>query len=159
MSAKLGSISSATMRKQDLIPCFLAALGELVPDSPVVKDIESRACVDGRPREEDDPYWTSEKASYDLNETLFTALDAHAPPFCYFGAHEGDGADYGFWVSTNALRDAEKDGDLVSVDDLSEWEAREDKSGVEFVGIVSDHGNLTVYRVTEQGLTELWAIV
>lgn len=32
-----------------------------------------------------------------LVSKLFDILDQIAPKYCYFGAHQGDGSDYGFW--------------------------------------------------------------
>ena len=84
------SLSHATMRPQDLIPRFLDFLREHAPEkyaqlpSPVI------------PSDEDHPWWGSEEAQY-LLEDLFDALDEIAPEGCYFGAHPGDGSDYGFW--------------------------------------------------------------
>jgi hypothetical protein len=43
-----------------------------------------------------DEYYSSDESCYDL-DALFDALDGYAPPGHYFGSHEGDGADYGFW--------------------------------------------------------------
>jgi len=41
-------------------------------------------------------YWNSEASGW-LLEALFDALDDIAPRGCYFGAHPGDGSNYGFW--------------------------------------------------------------
>ena len=82
------SLSHATMRPQDLIPRFLDVLREHAPEkyapTPVI------------PSDEDHPWWDSEDAHY-LLEDLFDALQDIAPEGCYFGAHPGDGSDYGFW--------------------------------------------------------------
>lgn len=32
-----------------------------------------------------------------LNEEIFNHMNSIAPPGCYFGAHAGDGSDFGFW--------------------------------------------------------------
>jgi hypothetical protein len=32
-----------------------------------------------------------------LLESLFDTLDNYSPEGYYFGAHPGDGSDYGFW--------------------------------------------------------------
>jgi hypothetical protein len=44
------------------------------------------------------PWWSSEDAQF-LLESLFDELDAHAPEGYYFGAHPGDGSDYGYWAN------------------------------------------------------------
>ena len=48
-------------------------------------------------------YKDPEEAHWILNEDIWDLLDNIAPEFCYFGAHEGDGASYGFWTSDEAL--------------------------------------------------------
>lgn len=101
MSAKRepteGTVIHGTLRLQDLIPAFEAELGAIAPDAysqllmmpfpPVPGDAQG---------DNSHPFWVSDEASEHCNQ-LIEALDEQAPPGCYFGAHEGDGADFGFW--------------------------------------------------------------
>lgn len=82
-----GTVSHGTMRAENLIPCFASLLKELdnegyysdlIDEADNMKDFES------------------DKA-YLLLDNLWDALADYAPAGYYFGAHPGDGADYGFW--------------------------------------------------------------
>ncbi len=143
----LGSVSHATMRAEDLIPCFLAACDGLrlsKGERATVRDIRKRSRVAG--------YYEGEDSACDL-ESLFDALGARVPDFCYFGAHEGDGSDYGVWVSWDSLED---DGDVLRVGDLLEVES----GYAGHVLVSNERGNATLYRRGRNGrLYELWACV
>ena len=108
--AELGSISSATMRSEDLIPVFIDALWELNPEKAksIQKDIDKLKIVEkpgyGEYYDETDDIdglSSMELASYIINEDLFDALNECAPPYAYFGSHPGNGSDYGFWPDTD----------------------------------------------------------
>jgi len=85
------SLSHGTMRNEDLIPCFAAALREYGSRAGMLDDIEYTLEYKNMAR-----YYACECAGYDL-EWLFDALQDYAPDGYYFGAHPGDGSDYGFW--------------------------------------------------------------
>ena len=89
-----GSLSSGTMLASDLIPCFLDALEELATANDDDGDLAT--VREMRKRTERDGYYDGEDADEDLN-SLFDLLERYAPDGHYFGAHPGDGADYGFW--------------------------------------------------------------
>lgn len=124
---QFGTISHGTMRSVDLIEAFadeLEWLGDNT-DKPLIT--EARAWL-----ETDE---TMEETGDDILEALFDALDAHAPAYCYFGAHEGDGSDYGFWPSWDSIDELQKFNDLAEVPaDISD----------NYV-IVNDHGNVSLY--------------
>ncbi len=148
--ADIGSVSHGTMRTEDLIPIFVERLNDLNKEryarlDNMLSEIEQRM--------EREDYYASEDAGYDL-EALFEALNEYAPPFCFFGAHTGDGSDYGFWLSDDAIRDAIHDGEIVKVDAGDEWP--EDMSA-DYVLEVNDHGNMALFDA--QARRELWSIV
>lgn len=92
--AQEGSVIHGTMLNSDLIPAFLDVLQDLDPNRFV--EIMSRF-------PSKDGLWSmmdmdSDEASEFVVE-LFDALNEYAPDGCYFGAHPGDGSDYGFWQS------------------------------------------------------------
>jgi hypothetical protein len=92
-----GSVSSGTMRPEDLIPAFISA----IPDSGERAGFEVRL--------HDIEWGDNDPEELDfLLEDLFDALDAHAPEGHYFGSHPGDGADYGFWRHEDAPEDEEE---------------------------------------------------
>lgn len=103
----IGSVSHGTMRNEDLIPTFrdtLRVLCEFFHDAKEYRKViaESKKAVRLSLVNEFvllDNYWNSEEADWD-NGRLFYLLDEFGKPNnLYFGAHEGDGSDYGFWES------------------------------------------------------------
>lgn len=146
MKKIFGSISTGTMRTEDLIPAFMGALKAL--DSTVwvklQKELwEIEAMEDGEDKDE--------SLSYFLNESLSDELNNLAPSYFYFGSHPGDGSDYGFWLSEGAVEEFEG----LKVSDTSE--VPEDYSGE--VMHVNDHGNVTLYLADNGKLSEVWSIV
>ena len=151
----MGTVSSGTMREEDLIPDFCWELARLARQTGIlpakarkshlalVRDIETRM--------EAEDYFESEDASYDLNEGLFDALNTYAAPYFYFGSHPGDGSDYGFWLGE--MFDEDFDG--LKVADLSEVPAKYRGE----VLVVNDHGNMTLYVKTSRAMREVWAVV
>lgn len=75
----LGSVSSGTLQPRDLIASFMPVLKQL-------NETRHNELVLNRPN--DDVEYVVE---------IMDALDECAPPGYYFGAHPGDGADFGFW--------------------------------------------------------------
>ena len=95
----------------------------------------------------DDDYWDSPDATEYVFAELFELMQDHAPAYAYFGAHEGDGADLGFWVD---------------FDDVMECVEQHGEPGDGFEGEwldVSDHGNATLYFRSDGNDREIWSIV
>jgi hypothetical protein len=173
--AKLGSVSHATMRNEDLIPRFMDALQDL-HNELATHGKDELECVSLSQRITDllaqveknqttPNYYKTEESDYDLQD-LWDLLNEFAPPYTYFGAHEGDGADYGFWPSYDTLEEDSRYGEVLKVSDLSE--IPDDATG--YVALVSDHGNLTLYEIeiphkkfgfrkASNNLKEIWSVV
>ncbi|MFA6270921.1 MAG: hypothetical protein WC657_06985 [Candidatus Paceibacterota bacterium] len=145
------------MREEDLIPVFADWLEDL--DSlDEYKELvsESRARVeweegDETPGEEDE----HQEQGDGILEDLFDALDLFSPDYCSFGASEGDGACFGWWISSDSLEDDCRYGEVLKVSDLAE--VAEDYTGT--VLLVNDHGNETLYSFTNGESREVWSVV
>ncbi len=99
--APLGAtLIHGTMRNCDLVPVFLEALKDTVEYEQMLMGINGsnwNLCViTAGDTSEHDERWQSYEVTC-FAEELFDALDAHAPEGYYFGAHPGDGSDYGYW--------------------------------------------------------------
>lgn len=102
---EIGSVSWGTHCPGDLIDAFSAALAELWPSkatelekspeyAPVYAYMKS-------PEYDGDAWFESapevHDSAYYLLEELFDRLEECAPNRAYFGAHPGDGSDFGYW--------------------------------------------------------------
>ena len=96
---QIGSISTGTLRPEDLLPAFVSALESLSPmgtNHPYLGDA----------------YQILEQGTDDESETKELLSDIEhelgnlCPPFVYFGTLPGDGADFGFWPDMDSLHEA-----------------------------------------------------
>jgi hypothetical protein len=106
--ASPGTVSHGTLRTADLIPAFTSALDTLNDRNCYTNDGDELALVAlstratdllasiERAQAADEHYYDSDAADEDLS-TLIDILGEYAPAGHYFGAHEGDGSDFGFW--------------------------------------------------------------
>jgi len=88
-----GTISHGTLRTEDLVLAFADEIHRLLCgtyEHPEVDLKRVKGFVEN----------PSSADEYDLEE-LFDILDSLAPEGYYFGAHPGDGADFGFWEVEN----------------------------------------------------------
>lgn len=114
-----GTLIHGTLRPEDLIPAFYAALEDLAPLTAQIRrqgtyaeEIEHALngtlgeYLEGEEVDYDSfdgtPYIvdrSSDRAEYVAwaVEALMEDLDANAPDGTYFGTLEGDGSDFGFW--------------------------------------------------------------
>ena len=92
-----GSISCGTTLAEDLIPVFIEELEGLARANGPRRNKRYLDFVrEVSDRMDTEEYFQSDQAGYDL-DTLIDMLNDFAAPKYYFGAHLGDGADYGFW--------------------------------------------------------------
>lgn len=93
----VGTISHGTLRYVDLIPAMANAIREIEPDHIWLDHYSQSEDVIARADNDSD---LSDQDIY-LFEEAFDILNDLAPEGYYFGAHEGDGSDYGFWPVTS----------------------------------------------------------
>lgn len=95
----VGSVSSGTMRPEDLVPCFMEILREYSPEeyqriaSDIAAEFDLALCElhDGHPA------WRSEFMTWILNEDIWDAMNDIALDGTRFSTRSGDGADWGYW--------------------------------------------------------------
>jgi len=154
--ARVGSVSTGTLRTEDLLSEFMSTLESMIlingdyfsiPENRDERDKlnnlvgEAQDCwnEDGEgidPDKEDD--------AEELVESITSALESFAPPYCYFGSHPGDGADFGFWPSWEQIED------LPCLPWGEEHGPQEDDYRE-----VTDHGNVTVFSADGKAILEL----
>jgi hypothetical protein len=157
--ATIGTVSSRTHRVEDLLSAFAYKLRYLVGKEaasahPYLKGLEEAEAILESIEENSD--WELDPENGEVAtqclEWFYETLGELAPPYCYFGAHPGDGSDFGFWPDFDAI---ECEG-LPRVEDASEL-----PDG--YVGewlLINDHGNCTLFtRVTAPEDVEGWSCV
>ena len=93
------SLIHGTLRACDLVPAFLEVIKNTPEYTQIMQTNDSNLQVIFDPSaDECDDRWESDDMCYFLNEVLFDILDSFAPEGYYFGAHQGDGSDFGFWA-------------------------------------------------------------
>lgn len=89
MSIMEGTLIHGTLRLEDLIPAFIAELRVMEAESLKLDEIERTM--------EDPLYFDGDEAPEDCL-WIMDRLDKYAPDGMYFGAHPGDGSDFGWWT-------------------------------------------------------------
>jgi len=149
---RLGSVIHGTLRTEHLILAFLEELEAIDRDraDSFWERIPAEAFEDL-----DHIWWQTDEAMWMLEE-LFDILNEYAPPFCYFGALEGDGSDFGFWIDRYAFEEAIEYGEILRVSELPD----NAPEGYEYVAVVDDHGGVTLYQRSWDGkLHEVWSVI
>lgn len=155
--ASFGDVSTGTLRSEDLLDTFSSELEYQLKRQPrrfkraAYRKLIREARAELRKIEACPEDGATEDTAEIVNE-LQDALCDFAPPYAYFGTHEGDGASFGFYLSSYALEDF----DGLRVEDTSE--VPRDYRGE--VLHVNDHGNVTLYLAMSRGkLREVWGVV
>ncbi len=151
--ADFGTVSAGTLRSPDLLEAFHAEL-----EAHARAGNEWHELLDAaRALLNLDRDWTDDESEHAaaVVSDLCDALNEYAPPYGYFGTHEGDGSHFGFWPHHDGIRDAIHDGEALKVADTSE--VPDDYVGDVFH--VNDHGNVTYYVAERGTLREVWGIV
>ena len=102
----LGSISHGTMITRHLIARFFAALDEVDPEKR--EKLESEYEEGLAEVQDNDEIAIEEYREEFCWNALSNALEEHCPPYTYFGANEGDGSDYGVWISVESIEEVIK---------------------------------------------------
>ena len=146
---QLGSISTGTLRPEDLIPAFNNALtqihdGHYCDIDEMMNDEAGNAAEFGKQPSNDE-------LQRRVVDRLMDELQDACPPFVYFGTHEGDGADFGFWPDMDRLEEEMRSTTSDFQADNC-WTLADDGVIVQ----LSDHGNVTVMDMERN---VLWSVV
>lgn len=117
--APTGTLINGTLRPDDLIAAYAGALESLVSASAANTVDEARmvAVHFGILADVRRYVYDSAKGDPDLQawllERLYDCLQDYAPDGWYFGANEGDGADFGYWPDGDYIEELVADARLV----------------------------------------------
>lgn len=100
-----GSVSTGTLRPEDLIPAFICEIDALVEAMTFLDGADERVYVQAIGKIQDKlgaiearGIAGDESDCWTLDE-LGDLLDFIAPDGLHFSSHEGDGADFGWWTN------------------------------------------------------------
>lgn len=141
---QLGSVIGGTMQAKDLIPVFVAEIKYYNPRNKI-------ACEIGKRINKKSYDYNSDLALYDL-EALFDELNnINDLPYVYFGAHPGDGSDFGFWINEYF----EYDFEGLKISDYNDIPKGYNGECL----FINDYGNMTLYKIINGKKYEIWSIV
>lgn len=152
--ASIGSISHATLKTNDLIYAFTQELewqinrnADYFQSSDDARD-ERRQLLDvlwqAREYDEDKALASGDYETGDeIVQSLIDALNEFSGPYQYFGSHQGDGSDFGYWIDWEYIEDSARYGDITVFSDLAD--IPDDFTGDAIV--TNDHGNSSGYRI------------
>ena len=165
-AASFGSVSEGTLKTADLLSAFISELewqvsrnGEFFgrPENFELRDKlanlvgEAQDCFAESGDEIDEN--KQDEADGVCNDMADVLSDWFAPAYGYFGAHAGDGADFGFWP-----QDIEEIKEQVEFASSVESEFPTGEFSGEWLHI-NERGNCTLY-VRENGRdVEIWSLV
>jgi hypothetical protein len=141
----VGSVISGTLRSKDLLRTLAVELEALDTEGRYTGLVAESRSVDA--------------GSDDVHEVLSELEDAlgeFALPYCYFGAHPDDAADFGYWPDWDAIETDRRDGTLPSGDELPAGGAASP-----YYLHISDHGNAELYAWDSAGRRwkSVWGVV
>jgi hypothetical protein len=147
---QLGSISTGTLRTEDLLPKFAHALLAIVTDNEQYELEMVEDALNGRIKRTG----IDTRTAVGLLDDIQDSLNQYCPPFVYFGAHPGDGADFGFWADFDAVDEscARKHHRCTHNPETGEIVLEDESVIVQ----VNDHGNVTVMDMDRN---VLWSVV
>lgn len=153
--ARIGVVSEGTLRDEDLISAFSAELDYYMKRLRLSRDQRKRFTL-----------LVSDCTKYDdltdsvcqiafggaLIGRLEEALDEIAPPYCYFGTAEGDGACFGFFPSED-INNRDREGRTwdCQTQVLNAGDEIDREHWGEDVYLVNDHGNVSCGHVDRRG--------
>jgi hypothetical protein len=110
----MGEVCHGSLRMEDLFPAVLE-FAQKHWDTIAHEDMNSAKIVN-----QCQAHWLTEfdadsELTADLYGELCGALEAVVPPFCYFGANDGNSSAIGVWVSDDAINEAIQDRKMVKV--------------------------------------------
>ena len=102
----LGALIHGTHRSEDLLGALLFALEDIKSPAAARFNAElielgfghSMCGVCGMGNREEWPEGFDDDMAQEIIAEMMDALNDHAPDGYYFGAHPGDGSDFGFWA-------------------------------------------------------------
>ena len=157
---QIGSISTGTLRPEDLLFNFALALREFEQywgaEHGQLYDDAIRFSQEYCPHVEEDLATTEQyEHANEMLADIQDALGTYCPPFVYFGTLPGDGADFGFWVDMERIQETlDAAMDLERNVRNGEWEWQIEDAGV--IVNTNDHGSVTVMDMDRN---VLWSVV